>query len=203
MAVAASESAISCHRSRCGSIGRMPATYADKRMEPLLRRREVAELLGVSVRTVNRLAERGELDVVRIGRGARFQLTTCGRWSSAPARSGVRGETRRPDFRGPAPITDPNGTKPCSCRPRGGSRERPRLAVEHDPVRLAAETNERGSESALQLGFVCYYITSIATILQVSHEDPDDALRPFSTIHSMWRRVETRSGTTLGIGLND
>jgi len=34
---------------------------------------EVAELLGVSVRTVNRLAERGELDVVRIGRGARFR----------------------------------------------------------------------------------------------------------------------------------
>jgi excisionase family DNA binding protein len=54
-------------------MGRMPATYADKRMEPLLRRRDVAELLGVSVRTVNRLAERGELDVVRIGRGARFR----------------------------------------------------------------------------------------------------------------------------------
>ena len=51
----------------------MTATYADSRMEPLLRRSEVAELLGVSIRTVNRLAERGELEVVRIGRGARFR----------------------------------------------------------------------------------------------------------------------------------
>ena len=57
----------------------MPTTYAETRMEPLLRRREVAELLGVSVRTVNRLAERGELDVVRIGRGAGSELTTYGR----------------------------------------------------------------------------------------------------------------------------
>ncbi len=50
----------------------MTADYADPQLERLLRRREVAELLGVSVRTVNRLAERGELEVVRIGRGARF-----------------------------------------------------------------------------------------------------------------------------------
>lgn len=64
---------LSTHVSRCGSMGRMPAAYADRRIEPLLRRRDVAELLGVSVRTVNRLAARGELGVVRIGRGARFQ----------------------------------------------------------------------------------------------------------------------------------
>jgi excisionase family DNA binding protein len=51
----------------------MSASYVEPRLEQLLRKREVAELLGVSDRTVNRLAERGELEVVRIGRGARFR----------------------------------------------------------------------------------------------------------------------------------
>ena len=39
----------------------------------LLREREVAELLGVSLRTVGRLAERGTLDRVRIGGVTRYR----------------------------------------------------------------------------------------------------------------------------------
>jgi excisionase family DNA binding protein len=51
----------------------MTGSYDERMTERLLRKREVAELLGVSTRTVSRLAERGEIDVVRIGRGARYR----------------------------------------------------------------------------------------------------------------------------------
>jgi excisionase family DNA binding protein len=68
----------------------MNETYGANRIEPLLGRREVAALLGVSVRTVNRLAARGDLEVLRIGRAARFRaddvrtLIECSRETRHP-----------------------------------------------------------------------------------------------------------------------
>jgi excisionase family DNA binding protein len=50
------------------------ASPAYASLRPLLRRREAAELLGVSARTVDRLAEAGALPRVRVGeRSVRFR----------------------------------------------------------------------------------------------------------------------------------
>lgn len=46
----------------------------------LLRRREVAELLGVSPKTIDRLIREGALEVVRVRRSARVALAALERF---------------------------------------------------------------------------------------------------------------------------
>ncbi len=51
--------------------------------ERLLSARQVADLLGVSMRTVRRLQAVGELHCVRVGRLVRFHPGDVARWLSA------------------------------------------------------------------------------------------------------------------------
>jgi excisionase family DNA binding protein len=59
--------------------------------EPLLTRREVAEVLGVSVQTVARLIERGELETMRVGeRFVRIPAESLEQYLQAQEKGGAK-----------------------------------------------------------------------------------------------------------------
>jgi excisionase family DNA binding protein len=64
--------------------------------ERLLDARQVGELLGVSAKSVLRLAAAGELPVVRIGRQYRFRPSSLEEWLQQAEAAGVgNGKARR------------------------------------------------------------------------------------------------------------
>jgi DNA-binding transcriptional MerR regulator len=59
----------------------MSATALDKLQ--LLDRRQVSDLLRVTIRTLQRLEKRGELEPVRVGKGVRYRATNVARLVNA------------------------------------------------------------------------------------------------------------------------
>jgi excisionase family DNA binding protein len=60
-------------------------------LKPLLTRREVAEALGVSVQTVARLIERGDLETVRVGvRFVRIPIESVEQYLQAQEKGGAK-----------------------------------------------------------------------------------------------------------------
>jgi excisionase family DNA binding protein len=51
----------------------MSQTYEPARTEPLLRKRDVVGLLGISLRTLDRLIAAGEIEAIRVGGQLRFE----------------------------------------------------------------------------------------------------------------------------------
>lgn len=56
--------------------------------EPLLDSREAAKLLGIHPKTLERMARRGEVPAVRVGKFWRFRVSLLDRWIKAAVNSG-------------------------------------------------------------------------------------------------------------------
>lgn len=60
---------------KCGACGVRKSKHGDVDVPVLLKVRDVAKALGVSYRTVWRLRQRGELDVIYVGKSPRVRLS--------------------------------------------------------------------------------------------------------------------------------
>jgi excisionase family DNA binding protein len=68
-----------------GTMARMTATLDEHLDEPLLKPRQAAPLLNVSLRTLYTLIERGELPVFRVGGQYRLSRSTLAAWLDGQA----------------------------------------------------------------------------------------------------------------------
>jgi len=74
------------------SPGEMPQASASATTEPFLTRQELAEVLKVSVRTIDRMVAAGQLPARRLGRSTvRFYLPEVMRWLAGGKKAECQG----------------------------------------------------------------------------------------------------------------
>ncbi len=52
----------------------------EKKIEPVVTRKEIASLLGLSVETIDRMAKSGGLPYYKLGDSVRFRISEVERW---------------------------------------------------------------------------------------------------------------------------